>query len=219
MRTTAKRRRAAAGKGRLVRLHHPAVDPEPDRHQCRRPDAGRDRCGALCARRSRSACSSSAGSGRRTSTSTAASATPTCRSARSPIPARGYDATGKGVLLGAYVFGAQRLRIHARCRPQERVARAVEYGAQIHPQYASEFENGISVAWHRVPGTLGCYGNWTDAAREQHYDNSVPDRRAHRAGRRARLLYPGVAGRRHPFLARRHPAAACARHRLMARAT
>ncbi|XOT98089.1 hypothetical protein ACMTAU_06540, partial [Alcaligenes pakistanensis] len=36
------------------------------------------------------------------------------------------------------------------------------YGAQIHPQYKDEFENGVAVAWHRVPWTLGCYGMWTD---------------------------------------------------------
>ena len=90
---------------RLVRLHHPAVDPEPDRDQRRRADEGRDRRGALRVRRSRSACSSSAASGRRTSRSTAASPTPTCRSARSPIPAPDFNTTGKGVLLGAYTFG------------------------------------------------------------------------------------------------------------------
>ena len=35
----------------------------------------------------------------------------------------------------------------------------------------SEFENGVAVAWHRVPFTLGCAGNWTDQARQEHYDN------------------------------------------------
>jgi monoamine oxidase len=55
--------------------------------------------------------------------------------------------------------------------PSERVARAVELGSRLHPQYRTEFENGISVAWHRVPFTLGCAGNWTDEMREQHYDN------------------------------------------------
>ena len=32
-------------------------------------------------------------------------------------------------------------------------------------------ENGVAVAWHRAPFTLGCFGLWTDATREQHYDN------------------------------------------------
>ncbi len=27
------------------------------------------------------------------------------------------------------------------------------------------------MAWHRVPFTLGCAGDWTDAARAEHYDN------------------------------------------------
>jgi hypothetical protein len=55
--------------------------------------------------------------------------------------------------------------------PQERVAKAVEYGSRIHPQYTAEFENGISVAWHRSPFTLGCFGMWTEEARAKHYDN------------------------------------------------
>jgi monoamine oxidase len=55
--------------------------------------------------------------------------------------------------------------------PEERIKRVVEYGAQLHPQYAKEFENGISVAWHRSPFTLGCAGDWTDEGRKQHYDN------------------------------------------------
>ena len=49
--------------------------------------------------------------------------------------------------------------------------RAVEWGAQIHPQYRAEFETGIAVGWHRVPWTLGCYGQWSPAARAEHYDN------------------------------------------------
>jgi monoamine oxidase len=55
--------------------------------------------------------------------------------------------------------------------PTERVARAIALGSSIHPQYADEFENGIAVAWHRVPFTLGCAGNWTEKARMEHYDN------------------------------------------------
>ena len=35
----------------------------------------------------------------------------------------------------------------------------------------TEFENGIAVAWHRVPFTLGCAGDWTEEASKEHYDN------------------------------------------------
>ncbi len=83
-------------------------------------------------------------------------------------PASGCNQGGKGVLLGAYAFGPYASEFTG-LDPAERVRRAVAYGAQIHPQYAAEFENGVAVAWHRVPWTLGCYGQWTEAAREAHY--------------------------------------------------
>jgi monoamine oxidase len=76
---------------------------------------------------------------------------------------------GKGVLLGGYVWGAYSFEL-AALEPEERVRKAVEWGAQIHPQYDAEFENGIAVTWHRRPGNLGCFGLWSDEAREQHYD-------------------------------------------------
>ena len=78
--------------------------------------------------------------------------------------------SGKGVLLGAYAFGGPAFEF-AAMPPEERVARMVEYGANIHPQYKTEFDNGVAVAWHRVPWTLGCAGHWTEALRAQHYDN------------------------------------------------
>jgi monoamine oxidase len=55
--------------------------------------------------------------------------------------------------------------------PEQRIRKAVENGAQIHPQYTKEFENGVVVSWHRSPFTQGCFANWSDAAREKHYDN------------------------------------------------
>jgi monoamine oxidase len=85
-------------------------------------------------------------------------------------PAHGYLGGGKGVLLGAYAFGPYAYEFTA-LEPAERVRRAVAYGAQLHPAYAEAFENGVAVAWHRVPWTLGCFGSWTDAAREAHYDD------------------------------------------------
>jgi monoamine oxidase len=86
-------------------------------------------------------------------------------------PNTGFNRSGRGVLLGAYLFEGANAYEFTALAPAERVARAVEFGAAIHPQYKAEFENGVSVAWHRVPFTLGCAGNWTDAARAEHYDN------------------------------------------------
>jgi monoamine oxidase len=86
-------------------------------------------------------------------------------------PNTGFNRTGKGVLLGAYLFGGANAYEFTSMPPAERIARAVELGANIHPQYPAEFENGIAVAWHRVPFTLGCAGNWTEKVRADHYDN------------------------------------------------
>jgi monoamine oxidase len=86
-------------------------------------------------------------------------------------PNTGLNSAGRGVLLGAYIFDGPNAYEFTSMQPAERIARAVEFGARLHPQYRSEYENGIAVAWHRVPFTLGCAGNWTDQARADHYDN------------------------------------------------
>jgi monoamine oxidase len=86
-------------------------------------------------------------------------------------PNSGFNRAGKAVLLGAYLFDGPNAYEFTSMPPAERVARAVEFGARVHPQYPAEFENGVAVAWHRMPFTLGCAGNWTDSAREEHYNN------------------------------------------------
>ncbi len=103
-------------------------------------------------------------------------------------PATDYFSDGKGVLLGAYTFGPAAFE-YAAMSPQERVAKTVEYGANVHPQYRDEFENGVAVAWHRVPWTLGCAAHWTEALRAEHYDNLVAmDGRIMLAGEHASRL-------------------------------
>ena len=85
-------------------------------------------------------------------------------------PSTGYFSSGKGVLLGAYIWGMNATEFTAMS-PAERVKAAVDYGAQIHPQYTKEFDNGVAMAWHRSPFTLGCFGLWTDEARAKHYND------------------------------------------------
>ena len=85
-------------------------------------------------------------------------------------PSTDFLSPGKGVLLGAYAFGPPAYQ-YAAMTPEQRVAKTVEYGAQIHPQYKDEFENGVAVAWHRVPWILGCFGHWDEDSRAEHYDN------------------------------------------------
>jgi monoamine oxidase len=86
-------------------------------------------------------------------------------------PSSGFNRSGRGVLLGAYVFEGANAYEFTSMAPADRVARAVEFGSRLHPQYSTEFENGISVAWHRVPFALGCAGSWSEKARADHYDN------------------------------------------------
>jgi monoamine oxidase len=81
-----------------------------------------------------------------------------------------YFSKGKGVILGAYVFGEPAF-IAAAKSPADRIKDALDYGQNIHPQYKKEFETGVAVAWHRVPWTLGCAGAWTDEMRDKHYNN------------------------------------------------
>ena len=81
-----------------------------------------------------------------------------------------YFSSGKGVILGAYTFGPGAFT-YAAMSPEERIQKTLEYGAKVHPQYMTEFDTGASVAWHRVPWTLGCAGSWTEELRAEHYDN------------------------------------------------
>jgi monoamine oxidase len=73
--------------------------------------------------------------------------------------------------------------------PAERVRRVLDYGSQIPPQYHKEFDNGVAVAWHRSPFTLGCFGMWNEETRTQHYDNLCQiDGRIALAGEHASFL-------------------------------
>jgi len=86
-------------------------------------------------------------------------------------PNSGLNGGGRGVLLGGYIFEGSNAYEFASMPPEERIARAVALGSQIHPQYPAEFENGVAVAWQRVPFVLGCAGYWTEKARAEHYDD------------------------------------------------
>jgi len=103
-------------------------------------------------------------------------------------PSTGYFSGGKGVLLSAYIWGLDAMEFTAMS-PAERVQRALEQGSKIHPQYPKEFDNGIAVAWHRSPFTLGCFAQWSEQARAEHYDNLCQfDGRIVLAGEHASLL-------------------------------
>jgi monoamine oxidase len=85
-------------------------------------------------------------------------------------PASNFNAKGPAVVLGAYMFGPNAFEFSAM-NTDERLREVVRQGGQVHAQYEKEFDNGVTVGWHRVPWINGCMGMWTDTARAQHYDN------------------------------------------------
>lgn len=109
-------------------------------------------------------------------------------------PSCDYGSAGKGVLLGAYLFGPNAFETTS-LPPKDRVRMALQFGAKVHPQYTKEFENGIAVAWHRVPFVQGCAGNWPLGAREKHYKNLCAiDGRLVLAGEHASTMFAWQEG-------------------------
>lgn len=103
-------------------------------------------------------------------------------------PSTDFFSSGKGVVLGAYTFGGNATELTS-LTPEQRIAKAVECGANIHPQYRTEFETGATVAWNRVPWTLGCAGAWTEDSRAAHYkDICALDGRIMLAGEHVSLI-------------------------------
>ena len=93
---------------------------------------------------------------------------------------------GPAVLLGAFArdLGAFRL---AGMTPEQRIEAALAQGSVFHPEsYRKEFLSGASVAWSRVPWTLGCCARWNEDTRKEHYQTLVAmDRRIVLAGEHA----------------------------------
>lgn len=77
-------------------------------------------------------------------------------------PFEGFGREGPGVLIGGYHFSEQAAAWDAL--PEERVNRALSQGAEIHPQYREEFENGFSVEWGRVRHSEYAWPVWADEA-------------------------------------------------------
>ncbi len=88
----------------------------------------------------------------------------------------------KGVLQAYYNFGAEAIAVSAMS-VEERIEHALEHGSKIHPQYRDHFENGFSVAWHRVPYLLGGWPTFTERTRELYYPRLLePDGRIYLVG-------------------------------------
>lgn len=77
------------------------------------------------------------------------------------------------VLLGAFANGMGAYRL-AGMTPEQRIEVALAQGSVFHPaSYRKEYMTGASVAWSRVPWTLGCCARWNEDTRKQHYQTLV----------------------------------------------
>ncbi|NJN47668.1 MAG: hypothetical protein HC808_15645 [Candidatus Competibacteraceae bacterium] len=70
-------------------------------------------------------------------------------------PQHGQE-TGRGVLLASYTWGQDAERWSALTE-SDRIARAVEYVAKIHPEIVTEVEGGVSHMWQNDPYAGGAY--------------------------------------------------------------
>jgi monoamine oxidase len=74
-----------------------------------------------------------------------------------------------GILLGAYTWTHELGERFAAQTPAERLRRAIEQGAKLHPQYPAEVSHGISVAWSKVPFSYGAWCEWTEENKRNAY--------------------------------------------------
>lgn len=100
----------------------------------------------------------------------------------------------KGVLIGYYNFYS-RAEAVGTLPVAEREALALAQGRKIHPQYAAEFENAFSLAWHRIPHSEGGWALYDDAVRRKQYPALLePDGPIYFAGEHTTYLTAWMAG-------------------------
>ncbi|AOY79889.1 flavin monoamine oxidase family protein [Moorena producens JHB] len=86
-----------------------------------------------------------------------------------------YPAVGfhqpTGIIIGGYILNNQICDRVAAMPIAERLKTAVEEGKAIHPSYGDEvnLDTGVSVAWGKIPYSLGSWIQWQQDARETAY--------------------------------------------------
>ncbi|MFI4988403.1 MAG: flavin monoamine oxidase family protein [Alphaproteobacteria bacterium] len=83
-------------------------------------------------------------------------------------PSSGFHGR-KGVLVGAYIWSNDIGERFARLSPAERSALGIANGTALHPAYGREVAHGISVAWSKVPYSLGAWAEWSAEERAGAY--------------------------------------------------
>jgi len=108
-------------------------------------------------------------------------------------PCSGY-LSRKGVLIGCYNYGGTAERV-GNLSLAERQKLVLEQGSKIHPQYPQEFESGFSLAWHKIPYSLGGWAVYSPEARQRYYPAFLqPDGNVYFAGEHTSYLTAWIAG-------------------------
>jgi monoamine oxidase len=68
----------------------------------------------------------------------------------------------QGILLGAYVWSDEVGRRFAAMAPDARLTAAIADGERVHPGYGRKVDQGVSVAWSKIPFTGGGWVDWAD---------------------------------------------------------
>jgi monoamine oxidase len=70
----------------------------------------------------------------------------------------------QGILVGAYIWSHEIGKRFTAMSPSARLAAAIADGERLHPGYARKVDQGVSVAWSKIPFTGGGWIDWADAA-------------------------------------------------------
>ena len=85
-------------------------------------------------------------------------------------PSQGFH-SNNGILVGAYIWDNPIGNAWGALSPSERLAKAIENGSAIHPNYVEEVSpaNAVTIAWEKVPYSQGGWAEWEDEQRESAY--------------------------------------------------
>lgn len=83
-------------------------------------------------------------------------------------PSHGFHQR-RGILLGSYLFGGRAGEAYTRRTPAERAAAAIEEGQALHPDYARQVAQPVSVAWAKQPFQRGAWVEWVLPSRIDGY--------------------------------------------------
>ena len=102
--------------------------------------------------------------------------------------------TRQGVLMGCYAYGEEAKR-WAALPPEDRIAQALKYVAQIHPQITEEFESGTSKVWSQDKFSGGGFALFEPGQQARLYPYMVaPEGPIHFAGEHISLKQSWIEG-------------------------